>query len=208
MIELAQLEVVELFESAGIEAPVLPVSGTTGEGVEDLVQALGELASNVRSIHPDHGIARLPVDRAFVLKGIGVVATGTLWSGEIHPGDTLYSGVGSSSAGARRTEPRASRRRGPRRGPHRAGPYEHRSVGDRPGRCLALPSRPTYRQPGCPAPTHKRPGPAPARTSNSSASRHARHKRPHPALRPPRATSRRERVGPSKARRAAGRARR
>ena len=94
MIELAQLEVVELFESAGIEAPVLPVSGTTGEGVEDLVQALGELASNVRSIHPDHGIARLPVDRAFVLKGIGVVATGTLWSGEIHPGDTLYSASG------------------------------------------------------------------------------------------------------------------
>src|SRR3712207_9072953 len=36
-------------------------------------------------------LARLPVDRAFVLKGIGVVVTGTLWSGEIRPGDTLYS---------------------------------------------------------------------------------------------------------------------
>jgi selenocysteine-specific elongation factor len=36
----------------------------------------------------------LPVDRAFVLKGIGVVVTGTLWSGEIRPGDTLYSASG------------------------------------------------------------------------------------------------------------------
>ena len=94
MTELAQLDVVELLESAGIEAPVLPVSGTSGEGVEDLVQALGELASNARSVHPDHEIVRLPVDRAFLLKGIGVVATGTLWSGEIHPGDTLYSASG------------------------------------------------------------------------------------------------------------------
>lgn len=94
MIELAQLDVVELLESAGIEAPVLPVSGTTGEGVEDLAQALAELARNVRGVHPDQAIARLPVDRSFVLKGIGVVATGTLWSGEIHPGDTLYTASG------------------------------------------------------------------------------------------------------------------
>lgn len=94
MIELAQLDVVELLESAGIEAPVLPVSGATGEGVEDLAQALGELASEVRGVRPDHEIARLPVDRAFVLKGIGVVATGTLWSGEIQPGDTLYTASG------------------------------------------------------------------------------------------------------------------
>ena len=91
MIELAQLDVVELLESAGIEAPVLPVSGATGQGVDDLLQALGGLTSNVRGAHPDSEIARLPVDRAFVLKGIGVVATGTLWSGEIRPGDMLYS---------------------------------------------------------------------------------------------------------------------
>ena len=94
MVELAQLDVVELLESAGIEAPVLPVSGTTGEGVDELMQALGELATNVRDVHLDRGIARLPVDRSFVLKGIGVVATGTLWSGEIRPGDTLYSASG------------------------------------------------------------------------------------------------------------------
>ena len=33
--------------------------------------------------------ARLPVDRAFHLKGLGVVVTGTLAGGVIRPGDTL-----------------------------------------------------------------------------------------------------------------------
>lgn len=93
-VELAQLDVVELLESAGIEAPIFPVSGATGEGAESLIQALDGLATTGQDAHQDHGIARLPVDRAFVLKGIGVVATGTLWSGEIKPGDTLYSASG------------------------------------------------------------------------------------------------------------------
>ncbi len=95
MVELAQLDVAELLESADIEAPVLPVSGVTGEGVDELTRALGELAENPQDVHPDRGVTRLPVDRAFVLKGIGVVATGTLWSGEIRAGDTLYSSSGS-----------------------------------------------------------------------------------------------------------------
>ena len=90
---LAALEVEELLEPAGIEAPVLPVSGVTGAGVADLLRALDELAADP----PDErsgGLARLPVDRAFVLKGIGVVVTGTLWSGEIRPGDTLHTASG------------------------------------------------------------------------------------------------------------------
>ena len=90
---LAALEVEELLESVGIEAPVLPVSGVTGAGVADLLRALDELAADP----PDErsgSLARLPVDRAFVLKGIGVVVTGTLWSGEIRPGDTLHTASG------------------------------------------------------------------------------------------------------------------
>ena len=90
---LAALDVEELLESIGIEAPVVPVSGVTGEGVELLLESLDALAANP----PDGrsgGLARLPVDRAFVLKGIGVVVTGTLWSGEIRPGDTLYTASG------------------------------------------------------------------------------------------------------------------
>src|SRR3712207_6782884 len=93
-VELAQLDVEELLESVGITAPTVPVSGVTGEGVEELLEALDALASESPDGRPGGTLARLPVDRAFVLKGIGVVVTGTLWSGEIRVGDTLYSAAG------------------------------------------------------------------------------------------------------------------
>ena len=93
-VELAQLDVEELLESVGISAPTVPVSGVTGEGVDALLEALDALASESSDDRPGGALARLPVDRAFVLKGIGVVVTGTLWSGEIRPGDTLYSATG------------------------------------------------------------------------------------------------------------------
>src|SRR5919112_1856204 len=92
-VELAELEVEDLLESRGLSAPLVRVSGATGEGVEDLLRALDALAADAGDRRHD-GLARLPIDRAFVLKGIGVVVTGTLWSGEIRPGDTLYSASG------------------------------------------------------------------------------------------------------------------
>jgi selenocysteine-specific elongation factor len=92
-VDLAALEIEELLESRGLDAPVIHVSGTTGEGVEDLLRALDELVGHPSD--PSRGdLARLPVDRAFVLKGIGVVVTGTLWSGEIRPGDVLHTTKG------------------------------------------------------------------------------------------------------------------
>jgi selenocysteine-specific elongation factor len=93
VIELAQLDAAELLESVHLEAPIIPVSGVTGAGVDELREALDELAE----VPEDGGLrtlARLPVDRSFVLKGIGLVITGTLWSGEIRPGDTLYTSAG------------------------------------------------------------------------------------------------------------------
>src|SRR5918998_6927488 len=38
-VELAALEIEELMESRGLEVPVVYVSGTTGDGVEDLLEA-------------------------------------------------------------------------------------------------------------------------------------------------------------------------
>ncbi len=93
MVELAELDAAELLESSGLEAPILPVSGVTGEGVDELLLALDELAGNSENGRAGT-LARLPVDRAFVLKGIGLVATGTLWSGEVRPGDMLYTAAG------------------------------------------------------------------------------------------------------------------
>ncbi len=92
--ELATLDVEELLEGVGISAPIVPVSGRTGEGVGDLLAALDGLAAGDAGGGDSTGLARLPVDRAFVLRGIGVVVTGTLWSGEIRPGDTLHTPSG------------------------------------------------------------------------------------------------------------------
>jgi selenocysteine-specific elongation factor len=90
LLELAQLEVEELLAPTPFAgAAVLPVSSTTGEGVPELKAALLDLAAkNAMPDEPDRP-ARLPVDRAFHLKGLGVVVTGTLGSGAIRPGDTL-----------------------------------------------------------------------------------------------------------------------
>ena len=92
-VELAALEIEDLLESRNMSAPVIHVSGATGEGVEDLLLALDALAGDPREGRRDD-LARLPIDRSFVLKGIGVVVTGTLWSGEIRPGDVLHTPTG------------------------------------------------------------------------------------------------------------------
>ncbi len=93
-VELAELEVVELLEEFGVEAQTLPVSGVTGEGVAGLLDALDELVEGARPERSGVEVSRLPVDRAFVLKGIGVVVTGTLWSGEVKVGEELYTASG------------------------------------------------------------------------------------------------------------------
>jgi selenocysteine-specific elongation factor len=81
---LAVEELRELVPSA----PVVAVSGVTGAGLEELRSALAEVAPAAEQRRADFP-TRLYVDRAFTLRGIGTVATGTLWSGSIGAGDQL-----------------------------------------------------------------------------------------------------------------------
>lgn len=69
-------------------APILPVSAVTGAGLDELKAELAKLAAHT-SRRDASGLARLPVDRSFALKGFGTVVTGTLWSGTLHVGDTV-----------------------------------------------------------------------------------------------------------------------
>ena len=69
-------------------APIVPVSSVTGEGIADLLQALDRAASGAAA-RDESGAARLPIDRAFSIEGIGTVVTGTLWNGAIRAGDAL-----------------------------------------------------------------------------------------------------------------------
>src|SRR5919197_772294 len=76
------------------EAPVVEVSAVTGQGLEELRDALAALAGRVerdrRSRGEDSGEpAVLHVDRSFSLRGIGTVVTGTMWSGTIAAGEQV-----------------------------------------------------------------------------------------------------------------------
>ncbi len=72
----------------GSHAGILPVSAHTGQGLDQLRRELLFLAMNPK-VHNPHHLPRLPLDRAFVMKGFGTVVTGTLLSGEFHVGESL-----------------------------------------------------------------------------------------------------------------------
>src|SRR5687767_11413551 len=78
--------VVEEARSLVPDAPVVVTSARTGEGLDELRQALAEAADAIEE-RTGAGATRLFIDRAFTLKGIGTVVTGTLWSGSIGTGD-------------------------------------------------------------------------------------------------------------------------
>jgi selenocysteine-specific elongation factor len=86
---LVRDDVRELVRGSFLEsAPVLEVSSTTGAGLDALRDAIAALAAGAAR-RPVDGAARLPIDRAFSMKGFGTVVTGTLVSGRIAPDDEL-----------------------------------------------------------------------------------------------------------------------
>jgi selenocysteine-specific elongation factor len=84
----------------GSQASVLPVSARTGQGLDDLRRELLSLGTKISLNNPDH-LPRLPLDRAFVMKGFGTVVTGTLLSGEFHVGESLALEPGGRSVRVR-----------------------------------------------------------------------------------------------------------
>jgi len=89
MIDLAAEEVRGLLRGTPLaNAPVIPVSSTTGTGIDALVAELDRAVALVPE-RDERGPARLPIDRVFSVEGIGTVVTGTLWSGAIRAGDSL-----------------------------------------------------------------------------------------------------------------------
>ncbi len=70
-------------------APISPVSSTTGEGVDKIVAAVIEIGRHLKQVE-DIGKARLFIDRAFVLTGIGVVVTGTSRGGGFSADSDVY----------------------------------------------------------------------------------------------------------------------
>jgi len=87
--DLVKDDVHEFLKGTFLEAsPVISVSSITGAGLDELLDAFGRVASEIEG-ESDAGIFRLPVDRAFTMKGFGTVVTGTLISGDIKLGEEV-----------------------------------------------------------------------------------------------------------------------
>jgi selenocysteine-specific elongation factor len=72
---------------AGI--PLLPVSAVTGAGIEALRQTLVAAAEGHAARYREGQHFRLAIDRAFSVAGSGTIVTGTVFNGEVRPGDRL-----------------------------------------------------------------------------------------------------------------------
>jgi len=70
------------------QAPLVVTSTVTGTGIEVLKDKLVEVAEGAGN-RSSEDLMRLPIDRAFTVKGTGTVVTGTLWSGHLSIGDAV-----------------------------------------------------------------------------------------------------------------------
>jgi selenocysteine-specific elongation factor len=88
-VDLVEVEVHDFLKGTFLaDAPVLRVSAQTGEGLPEVVAALRHLAATVTPRDASQ-IFRLPVDRAFTMKGFGAVAAGTLIAGRVRRDDEV-----------------------------------------------------------------------------------------------------------------------
>ncbi len=88
-LELARAEVEDFVKGSFLEnMPIIPISSKTGAGIDEMKNALVTLAANIPQ-KTTFATPRLPVDRAFSIKGFGTVVTGTLIAGELKNADEI-----------------------------------------------------------------------------------------------------------------------
>jgi len=82
--EVTASDVRDLVRGSFLEdAPIVPVSAVTGEGLGELKAALAAAAARARTEEREPRAIRLPIDRAFLIPGFGPVVTGSLVSGTV-----------------------------------------------------------------------------------------------------------------------------
>ena len=88
-LEFARSEVQSFLRGTFLEqAPIFPVSATTGKGLDALRNALFALNKNLTPRRrPD--LFRMPIDRVFTMRGHGTVVTGTVIGGSLHEEENI-----------------------------------------------------------------------------------------------------------------------
>src|SRR5206468_816406 len=82
-LELVSEDVRSLLANTALSnAPIVPVSAITGDGIAELRRVIADVAKAVPTRVADD-LFRMPVDRAFTIKGTGTVVTGTVWTGRL-----------------------------------------------------------------------------------------------------------------------------
>jgi selenocysteine-specific elongation factor len=84
-----------------VGARIIPTSSTTGAGLDEVRAALGDAVRSIPARHADDPF-RMPIDRAFSVRGTGTVVTGTVWEGAVEVGDARDSGLTSGDRDHRR----------------------------------------------------------------------------------------------------------
>lgn len=81
-------EVADVLREYGFEqATLFETAATENRGIDELHEHLRQLSARE---HPENQRFRLAIDRAFTVKGAGLVVTGTALSGDVRVGDTLW----------------------------------------------------------------------------------------------------------------------
>ena len=86
---LVRMEIEEFVGGSFLEnAPIVPVSARSGEGLDELKNVLRGAAQAAAAKDATQHF-RLPIDRSFAMKGFGTVVTGTLISGAVKVEDEV-----------------------------------------------------------------------------------------------------------------------
>ncbi|MCB9935621.1 MAG: selenocysteine-specific translation elongation factor [Planctomycetes bacterium] len=100
-VELAKEDISDLVKGTFLQgARMVPLSSITGQGIEELWEAIGEV---IEATEPrdTQGVFRMPIQRVFSAKGQGAVLTGVPLSGHAKVGDTLVVLPGEQKAKVR-----------------------------------------------------------------------------------------------------------
>ena len=101
LVDLVEIEVHEFLKGSFLEnSPIIRVNSLNGEGIPQLIDALRTIAMEVPG-KDDSQMFRLPIDRAFTMKGFGTVVAGTLIAGRVREDDEVEILPGRRSARVR-----------------------------------------------------------------------------------------------------------